>query len=113
MSLFSTIEDLIFGQKGKNEPELNDEDYDDFVGEDEWEDGPTIDRIKANYPDSWVVVKVINFTNNTLSDVKDWCLNNCMANYAHIGWDSGCSYTVGVIFESHTDAVMFKLTWGS
>jgi hypothetical protein len=113
MSLFSTMQGLIPGQKGMTEPELDNEDYDDFVGEDEWEDGLAIDTIKAKHPDHWVVVKVINFTAQTLADVKEWCINNCSHPYEHVGWDSGCSYTVGVIFSNHTDAVMFKLVWGS
>lgn len=95
------------------EDELDFDDYEDFVGEDEWEDGPAIERIKTRYPDGWMVVKVTNFTQNTLADVKEWCKINCTEPYDHIGWDSGCSYTVGVIFEGYADAVMFKLTWGS
>jgi hypothetical protein len=86
---------------------------DEFMEEDEWEDYNTVESIKAKYPDSWSLVKIINFTENTLLDVKDWCRDNCTGSYEQVGWGSDCSYTVGVIFEGLTDAVTFRLIWGS
>ena len=86
---------------------------DDFMEEDEWEDATTVDEIKAKYPENWSLVKIVNFTENTLLDVKKWCEENCTDQYSQVGWGSDCSYTVGVIFEGLTDAVTFRLIWGS
>ncbi len=93
--------------------QLDDDDIDDFVGDDEWEDGPTVEQIKAKYPDSWMICKVTNFTEGTMADMRQWCTDNCQSKYEHVGWGGSCSYTVGVIFEGYSDAVMFKLIWGS
>jgi hypothetical protein len=91
--------------------EDEDLDYDEFVGEDEWEDYVAVNDILKKYPPDWYLVKAVNFTYGTMADMKQWCIDNCNSKYEHVGWDSGCSYTVGVIFESHMDAILFKLTW--
>lgn len=92
--------------------DYEDDDVEGFLGDDDWEDSGAIEKIKAQHP-GWLVVKVTNFTENTLSDVKSWCANNCMDEYEHVGWYSSCSYTVGVAFKTPTDAIMFKLIWGT
>jgi hypothetical protein len=86
---------------------------DDFLGDDEWEDIAQLRHITSNYPSDWKVVKVSDFNSETMVDMKEWCSAMCVHKYDHIGWDSGCSYTVGVIFESISDAVIFRLTWGN
>jgi hypothetical protein len=86
-------------------------DADEMLEDDEWEDNYAVADILKKYPESWKLVKAVNFTYGTMDDMKQWCKDNTTAAYAHVGWESGCSYTVGVIFESHIDAILFKLTW--
>lgn len=120
MSVLQTIKNLIDGSEKEEvvacQSDIEDDydyDYDDFIGDDEWEDGPAVERIMAELGPGWYVVKVTNFTENTLADIDEWCKANCQAPFKEVGWDSGCSYTVAVALSNHTDAVMFKLTWGS
>src|SRR5476651_1915609 len=100
--------------ENKMETEIQTDDeleYDDLIGEDEWEDYVAVNDILKKYPSDWYLVKAVDFTYGTMDEMKQWCLDNCNDKYEHVGWDSGCSYTVGVIFESHMDAILFKLTW--
>jgi hypothetical protein len=91
---------------------ITEDDYDDeLLGEDEWEDYVALNDILKKYPPDWYLVKAVNFTYGTMNEMKQWCIDNCQGKYDNVGWDSGCSYTVGVIFESHTEAILFKLTW--
>lgn len=89
------------------------DEFDDFIGDEDWEDEVQLQDIVSRYPEGWHPVKVVNFTEHTLRDVKQWCTDNCSNEWDQIGWYSGCSYIVGAIFESHCDAVMFKLIWGA
>lgn len=86
---------------------------DEFVEEDEWEDYQTIDDIRAKFPSDWHLVKIVNFSERTLRAAKEWCIEHCCDSYEQVGWGSDCSYTVGMMFEGLTDAVSFKLVWGS
>jgi len=109
--MFQALKNLLGKKEVKLETKNDELEFDDFVGEDEWEDGYAIAEIRKKYPPNWMLVKCYDFTYGTMADMKQWCIDNCVSQYAHVGWDSGCSYTVGVIFESHVDAVLFKLTW--
>lgn len=101
----------LFTSNSEVEVEEDDEfDFDEFGGEDEWEDREAIEKIKAKYP-GWFIVKAVDFTYGTMAEMKQWCVDNTTDEYAHVGWYSGCSYTVGVTFKSHVDAILFKLTW--
>lgn len=95
-----------------DDDDVEDDDYDDFINDDEWEDVKAAERILAENP-GWMLVKVVNYSSGTLADMKQWCLDSCQEPYKHVGWHSGCAYTVAVLFEGYTDAVMFKLVWGS
>lgn len=88
-----------------------DNDYDDFVGEDEWEDEEEVEQVLERYP-GWYLVKVTNYTHAKMEAIKEWCEANCTTKWEKVGWYSGCAYTVGVILEGHVDAVLFRLTWG-
>ena len=87
-----------------------DDEYDDFVGDDDWEDEAAADDIKRQYP-GWFLVKITNFTAAKLEEIKEWCDVNCTGPWKKVGWYSGCSYTTGVVLEDHVDAVLFRLTW--
>jgi hypothetical protein len=120
MTMWNTLKGLVSGQK-ENDDDVTDDHEDefdmdelylDFVGDDVWEDNPAIIKVRNRLP-GWHIVKVVNFTESTLRDVRSWCEDTCCDAYEEVGFYSGCSYTVGVAFSGHTDAVMFKLIWGT
>lgn len=81
--------------------------YDD----DDWEDQDYEDSIHKKFP-NWYLVKMTGFTTATFVQVEPWLKENChFGQYQRVGWDTGCSYSVGVVFESAKDAMMFKLRW--
>lgn len=87
------------------------ENYQDIWSDDDWEDGDFESSIAAKYP-GWYLVKMVGFTLHTFKTVEPWLVDNVkFGQYKQVGWDSGCSYSVGVIFESSRDAMMFKLRW--
>lgn len=86
-------------------------DYSEIFDEDDWEDGDFQPSINAKYP-GWYLVKLPSFTRHTFSKVDPWLVDSVkFGQYSKVGWDSGCSYSVGVVFESPRDAMMFKLRW--
>jgi hypothetical protein len=102
--------------------DFDDEDYDDYLddyidtygdllGEDEWEDNPAAKKLYDAMPKGWTMVKVVNFTFRTTSQMEAWLTQNCRAKYERVGFRSGCSYNVAVQFEDAVDAIMFKLRW--
>lgn len=86
-------------------------DYYDMLGEDDWEDKPGYQALKAAMPKGWSMVKVVNFTTNKLSEIEAWLAQECRAAYKRVGFRSGCSYNVAVQFEDGVDAIMFKMRW--
>lgn len=79
--------------------------------EDEWEDGDFQQSINVKFP-GWYLVKMTGFTTATFKDVEPWLKDNVkFGRFEKVGWDSGCSYSVGVVFEHGKDAMMFKLRW--
>jgi hypothetical protein len=95
----------------------DDDDYEDysdngeFLSEDEWEDNPHARKLYDAMPKGWAMVKVVNFTHRTTSEMEEWLKTNCRADYERVGFRSGCSYNVAVQFEDTVDAIMFKLRW--
>lgn len=86
-------------------------DYSEIWDEDDWEDGDFQPSIAAKYP-GWYLVKLPGFTQRTFDQVDPWLVESVkFGAYSKVGWDSGCSYSVGVVFESPRDAMMFKLRW--
>ena len=85
--------------------------YSEVWNEDDWEDGDFQPSIAAKYP-GWYLVKLVGFTQYSFGKVDPWLVDNVkFGQYNKVGWDSGCSYSVGVVFESPRDAMMFKLRW--
>jgi hypothetical protein len=79
--------------------------------EDEFPDGDFVQSIHAKYPD-WYLVRVTGFIAATFMQMKPWLDSNVkFGQYKKVGWDSGCSSSVGVVFENPKDAMMFKLRW--
>lgn len=79
--------------------------------EDDLEDPDFEIDLQATYP-GWYFVKMIGFTVSKFDEVEPWLAENTKhGEYQRIGWESGCSYSVGVVFESSKDAMMFKLRW--
>jgi hypothetical protein len=87
------------------------DDYGDLLGEDEWEDNPAAAKLYGAMPKGWVMVKVVNFTFRSMSEMESWLKKECRAKYEKVGFRSGCSYNVAVQFEDIVDATMFKLRW--
>lgn len=90
----------------------DEDDYDyELLNEDEWEDHPGYQRIKAAMPPGWYIVKLINFSWRDMAEMDQWCADNCRAAYKRVGFTSGCSTKVAVQFEDLVDATYFKLRW--
>lgn len=89
----------------------NPADYSEIFDEDDWEDSDFQPSIADKYP-GWYLVKMPSFTRLTFDQVDPWLVDSVkFGSYNKVGWDSGCSYSVGVVFESPRDAMMFKLRW--
>lgn len=78
--------------------------------EDDWEDEFEYENIKRQYT-GWTIIKLENFTVASLNKCLDWCQSNVSGIFKKIGWNSGCSYTVGIAFQDFSDAAIFKLRW--
>lgn len=79
--------------------------------EDEFPDGEFVASIHAKYP-NWYLIRITGFIAATFVEMKPWLDDNVkFGQYKKVGWDSGCSSSVGVVFESPKDAMMFKLRW--
>ena len=86
------------------------ESYDHWEN-DSWEDPEFIAGVSEKYP-GWYVVKLVGFTTKSFTDIDKWLASNVkFGGYERVGWSSGCSYSVGVVFESGKDSMMFKLRW--
>lgn len=94
-----------------DDEDLIDDDYGDLLGEEQWEDHPAAKKLYEAMPKGWTMVKVVNFTFRTTSEMENWLKGNCRSNYKTVGFRSGCSYNVAVQFKDPVDAVMFKLRW--
>ena len=91
---------------------LDDDDYDELFGEDdEWEDSAYLQKLKADMPEGWLMIKINNFTPKKLSEIDEWCKANACGQYKRVGWSSNCAYSVAMQFENSKDAVLFKLMW--
>lgn len=86
-------------------------DYGDLLSEDQWDNSPKAQALIAAMPKGWVMVKAVNFTYGSLSQMDAWLKQNSKGHYKRVGFSSGCSTNVGVQFENYVDAVMFKLRW--
>ena len=112
---------IFYAQKEINmtnqiENEYDDDDYDeddyiDFLREDQWENSTAYQAMIAKMPPNWYPVKIVNFRQTTLSEIRGWLKDNCQKKYREDGFHSGCSYHVAIMFENPTDAIMFKLRW--
>ncbi len=90
---------------------FEDDDDDYLFDDDEWEDSAFPARIATEYP-GWHQMKITGFTGNKLSEIKEWCNENITNGlWKQVGWNSGCSYSVGIVVEHARDAMMFKLRW--
>ena len=79
--------------------------------EDDLEDPEFEINLQDTYP-GWYFVKMVGFTVSRFDEVEPWLDENVKhGDYQRVGWESGCSYSVGVVFESSRDALMFKLRW--
>jgi len=82
-----------------------------FFEEDEFPDLDFADSVNSKYP-GWYLVRITGFIASTFSEMKPWLDENVkFGQFAKVGWSSGCSSSVGVVFESGKDAMMFKLRW--
>lgn len=86
--------------------------FTEIFDEDDWEDSDFEEAINKQYP-NWYLVKLPGFTERTFSQVREWLEdgNVHFGAYKKVGWSTICSYSVGVVFESGRDAMMFKLRW--
>jgi hypothetical protein len=81
-------------------------------GEDTWEVGDFQTGINDRFP-GWYLIKMPSYSSRTFQVVRDWLADDNVhfGSYEAVGWDSGCSYGLGVVFESAKDAMIFKLRW--
>ncbi len=102
-------------QEDEDEDEDEDGDLVDYYGDllsaDQWEDHPAAKKLYDEMPKGWLMVKVIDFTARSFSEIETWLKENCRAQFKKVGFKSGCSYNVAVQFEDTVDAIMFKLRW--
>jgi len=79
--------------------------------EDDFEDADFAPSINSKFP-GWYLVRMFGFTWSNMGEIKTWC-EECTSfgGWEAVGWSSGCSTSVGVVFESPKDAMMFKLRW--
>lgn len=91
-----------------------DEPYDDgtLLTDDIWEDRLAFNGIRAKYPDQYIM-KVVRYGSSTFGELEEWCQDNCRDQWKKIGWSSGCSYTVAIVFWSHVDAIIYRMRWQS
>lgn len=92
-----------------------------LVGSDHWEDPKGIQALKESLkiPDSWFLVKVVNFydadpsgdARRSLQVIEAWLAEHCLHPYRRVGWSSGCSTKVGVAFENQNEAFFFHMRW--
>lgn len=89
-----------------------DDDFDELFEDDEWEDNEFESRMRKEYP-GWYLVKLPGFTARKFEAVKEWLNDDNIqfGQYSTVGWSSNCSYSVGVVFESGKDAMIFKIRW--
>jgi len=91
--------------------ELEDDEDEFYLQDDEWEDLAFPERIANEFP-GWHQLKITNFTNKKLTEIREWCTDNVTrGGWKDVGWNSGCSYSVGVVIENPRDAMLFRLRW--
>lgn len=85
--------------------------YSTFIGTDKWEDQKQLQQIKAqkNIPESWYIIKIVDFSAGSFTQMIEWCEQNCSHQYQKVGWSTGCSRTVGMAIEDEFEALMFKM----
>ena len=89
----------------------SDTDLSEIYEEDEFEDEDFAPSINSKFP-GWYLVRMYGFNWMTMGEVKEWCSGNTkFGSWEAVGWTTGCSSSVGVVFESPKDAMMFKLRW--
>jgi hypothetical protein len=87
------------------------DDLDEMWEDDEWEDPDFEVSVNKKYP-GWYLVKLPGFTAATFVKLEPWLADNVKyGEWQKVGWYSNCSYSVGVVFESPRDAMLFKLRW--
>ncbi len=82
----------------------------DIFTDDDWEDSYFVESIAKKYP-GWHLVKLIGFNEKSFEEVSEWLIDNIKGSYNKEGWRSECSYSIGVVFKSPKDAMLFKLRW--
>lgn len=93
------------------EVDLDDEDDINIFDDPDWEDLAFPANIAEQYP-GWHQLKITNFSGGTLNQINEWCKQNIShGRWKQVGWNSGCSYSVGIVVEHGRDAMMFRLRW--
>lgn len=88
------------------EPKIN-----SMFEEDEFPDHDFVDSVNSRYP-GWYLVRITGFIASTFNEMLPWLEENTkFGQFKRVGWSSGCSSSVGVIFENGKDAMIFKLRW--
>ncbi len=90
----------------------DEDDLDELFEDDDWEDADFEKDVNEKHP-GWYLVKLPGFTTLTFEKVRNWLEDDNIhfGRYETVGWRSGCAYSVGVVFESGRDAMLFKLKW--
>jgi hypothetical protein len=81
-----------------------------LIDDDVWEDRLKYNGIRAKFPTQHIM-KVIGYSGRSFLELDEWLEENCRDQYKRIGWASGCSTTVAVVFWDSTDAVLYRMRW--
>lgn len=103
-----------YQKQNPTDPVDVDEDDDDeyeMWEDDDWADAGLVESVNKEYP-GWFLVKLTGFTHYSFIQIEPWLAENVKYGDWHkVGWRSGCATSVGVVFQSAKDAMMFKLRW--
>ena len=104
-------QDGIIAAETPEQAEAAERELNELYEEDDFEDSDFSPSINVKFP-GWYLVRMFGFTWQTMGEVKEWCTTNTrFGGWEAVGWASGCSSSVGVVFENPKDAMMFKLRW--
>lgn len=103
--------DGVIAEETPEQAELAQQERNELFEDDDFEDSDFAPSINSKFP-GWFLVRMFGFTWQSMGEIKQWCTDNtCFGGWEAVGWSSGCSTSVGVVFESPKDAMMFKLRW--
>jgi hypothetical protein len=81
-----------------------------LIDDDVWEDALKFKGIRDKFPTQHIM-KVVGYTGRNFVELDEWLKENTRQEYRRVGWASGCSTTVAVVFWDATDAILYRMRW--